>query len=229
MTDTTNFTARTERGRGSWRLGVWLGALLGVAIWGGWGSRALAADPVPAELLKATVDAAGGEGKLLKLFRMKERLALGSDPEKKGNERVSVLEPPGHWWLGKVDRVVSQKEPATFLVWAWTMGPLVDPKSKLELRPDITHEERPAFGIRVTETVTPAMDLYFDRETKRLVRIDWRTDKHVFSDWKEVDGASYPAKCVGYKLNSGARWYHTEILEVTRLKELPEGLTRGAP
>jgi hypothetical protein len=54
---------------------------------------------------------------------------------------VSVLEPPGHWWVGQGDRVVDDKEPATFLVW-----------------------------------------------------IDWREGMHRFSDWKDVDGVSDPAK-----------------------------------
>lgn len=184
------------------------------------------AEPVPRELLQATVEAAGGEAKLLKLFRFKERLAVSSDENAKGSERVSVLEPPGHWWVGKNDRVKNDKEPATFLVWGWTLNALVDEKSKLESLENITIDDKPAYGIRVSETVTPPMDLYFDKETKRLTQIRWRTDRHEFSDWKEADGAWYASKCVGYKLATGKRWYHTEILELERLKELPTGLER---
>lgn len=188
--------------------------------------NAFGAEPVPKEVLTATVEAVGGETKLLKLFRMKERLAVSSDPNAKGNERTSVCEPPGHWWLGKNDRVVNDKEPATFLVWGWTLGAITDPKSKLEKLPDTTLNDRAVYGIRVTETVTPPMDLYFDRETKRLSHIDWRTDRHVFSDWKEADGVAYPSKCIGYKVKDNKRWYHTEILELERLTELPSGLAR---
>lgn len=75
-----------------------------------------AGDPVAPDVVKATVDAVGGEAQLLRLFRMKERLAIGDDPAKIGSERVSVLEPPRHWWLGTKDRVVDSKEPATYLV-----------------------------------------------------------------------------------------------------------------
>ena len=63
------------------------------------------------------VAAANGEDKLLKLFRFKERLNVTPDPLKKGNERVSVLEPPKYWWIGKGERGA---EPAKFLAWAWT-------------------------------------------------------------------------------------------------------------
>lgn len=186
-----------------------------------------AGEPVSPELVKETVAAVGGEAKLLRLFRMKELLALGADPEKKGTPRTSVVEPPEHWWQGTKDRVVVDKEPAVKLIWAWTLAAIVDPKSKLETLPDAKVEDRPVYGIRVSETITPPMDLYFDRETKRLASIEWRADRHVFSDWRTYDGVQYPARCVGYKLKEGNRWYGTEIVEIERLSELPEGLIRA--
>jgi hypothetical protein len=197
-----------------------LAALVGLSL------PARAADPDPADTVKKAVAAVGGPDKLLKLFRIKERLNVSPDPDKKGNERTSVLEPPNYWWLGKKERVKDEKEPATFLVWAWTLGAVTDPKSKLEALPEIKEDDKPAVGVRVSGTITPAMDIYFDKETSRLVRIDWRADIHRFSEWKEHDGVKYPAKCVGYKKNTGKPWYFTEILELERLKELPPGLKR---
>ena len=147
-------------------------------------SVATAEEPGTPKLIEQVVTAAGGKDKLLKLLRIKERLNVSSDPEKKGNERVSVLEPPEHWWLGTKDRVKQDKEPATFLVWAWTLGALVDPKSKVEALPEITEADQPAFGLRVSGTIDPPMDLYFSQADNRLVRIDWRSDIHRFSDWK---------------------------------------------
>lgn len=199
---------------------------LALAVLGSLVNTATAADGDFKELVSKVVKAAGGEDKLLKLFRIKERLVLGSDPNGKGSERVSVLEPPGHWWLGKRDRVKEEKEPATFLVWAWTLGALTDPKSKVETVPEITEGDRPAVGLRVSGTIDPALDIYFDKAENRLVRIDWRGDIHRFSEWKEHDGVKYPAKCVGYKKASGKPWYFTEILELNRLQELPPGLVR---
>lgn len=187
---------------------------------------ARSADPEPKELVQKVVKAAGGQDKLLTLFRIKERLAIGADPKAKGSERVSVLEPPKYWWLGKRERVGDDKEPATFLVWAWTLGALTDGKSIIETIPAVMEEEKPAFGLRVKGTIEPPMDLYFDQAEQRLVRIDWRADIHRFSDWKEHDGVKYPAKCVGYKKATGKPWYFTEIVELERLKELPAGLKR---
>ena len=188
-------------------------------------SAVLAEPPTP-ELVRATVDANGGEAKILRLFRMKELLVLGADPDKKGSPRTTIVEPPLHWWQGVKDRVVVEKEPAIFLIWAWTLGALVDEKSKLEMLPETTVEGRKAYGIRISETITPPLDLYFDQETKRPACIDWRADRHVFSDWRQLDGLWYPARCVGYKLKENRRWYSTEIVELERLDKLPEGLSR---
>jgi hypothetical protein len=188
--------------------------------------RPVRAEPPSAELVRATVDANGGEAKILRLFRMKELLVLGADPDKKGSPRTTIVEPPLHWWQGTKDRVVVEKEPAIFLIWAWTLGALVDEKSKLESLPETTIEGRKAYGIRISETITPPLDLYFDQETKRPLCIDWRADRHVFSDWRQLDGLWYPARCVGYKLKENRRWYSTEIVELERLDKLPEGLSR---
>ncbi len=187
------------------------------------------AEPEPTALVKQAVSAVGGEDKLLRLFRTRETVNVSSDPEKKVAPRTSVYEPPKYWWTGKNERVKNEAmpdEPATYLVWAWTLGILTDPASKLELLPEVTESDKPAVGLRVSGTVTPAMDCYFDKAEHRLVRIDWRSDIHRFSDWRETDGVKYPAKCVGYKKTSGKPWYFSEVIELERLKELPDGLQR---
>jgi hypothetical protein len=171
----------------------------------------------------------GGEEKLLRLFRTRETVNVSADPQKKVSPRVSVYEPPKYWWTGKTERVKNElmpDEPATFLVWAWTLGILTDPATKLESLPEIMESDKPASGPRVSGTVTPPLDIYFDKADHRLVRIDWRSDIHRFSDWKETDGVKYPAKCVGYKKASGKPWYYSDILELERLTTLPEDLKR---
>jgi hypothetical protein len=187
----------------------------------GWVARS--AEPEPSAHVKRIVTAAGGEEKLLKLFRIKERLNVSSDPDKKGDERVSILEPPTHWWIGTSER---GQEPAKFLAWAWTLGAITNPASKVESIPEIIELDKPAFGLRVSGSINPPMDLYFDENSSRLVRIDWRTDIHRLSDWKDRDGMQYPAICIGYKKSTGVPWYFSEILELEPLDALPEGLKR---
>jgi hypothetical protein len=188
-----------------------------------------ATEPDPKLLIKQVVTAVGGEDKLLKLFRTRETVNVSADPEKKVPARASVYEPPNYWWTGKTERVVNEnepKEPATFLVWAWTIGALTDPRSKVEAIAEVQETDRPAFGLRISGTIEPAMDLYFDKDSSLLVRIDWRTDIHRFSDWKEHDGVKYAARTVIFKKAGGKPWFFHEVTELERLKALPEGITR---
>ena len=183
-------------------------------------------DPAKAserELVSTVVEAAGGEEALLKLFRMEERYNSGKERVSPGTSRVSVVEPPDSWWIGTKERGA---EPAKITTWAWTLGVLNDPKSKLELLPDMTDGEKSLTGLRITESVDPAIDMYFDKSTCELVRVDWRNDIYRFSEWKDFDGTRYPAKCAMFRRNSGEPWFFHEIVAIERLKELPEGLKR---
>jgi hypothetical protein len=182
-----------------------------------------AADPKP--IIAKAIAAAGGEAKLLKLFRIKERFNFGEElaPVEKASTRTSVIEPPKYWWLGGKDRT---GEPAKFDVWGWSLGILLDPESVIAVLPGVEENGKITLGLQVTGTVTPAMDLHFDPETHRLVRIDWVNDIYRFSDWREHDGAGYQAKTVMFRRASGKPWFYHEILELERLAALPEGLAR---
>ena len=63
--------------------------------------------------------------------------------------------------------------------------------------------------------------LFRTRET-----VNVSSDIHRLSDWKEVDGVQYPAKCIGFKKNTEKPWYFSEILELERLNDLPGELKR---
>lgn len=185
---------------------------------------ASATEPDAQELVERVVRAAGGKDKLLKLFRIEEKLNVSSDRNKKGKVRVSVIEPPANWWIGKKQR--DEDEPARYLAWAWTLGAMTDPKSKLEVLPEIMESDKPAFGLRVSGTINPPMDLYFDKNDGRLLSIDWKSSVHRLSEWKEHDGVKYPTKCIGYKKKNNKPWYFSEIIELQRLEKLPDGLAR---
>lgn len=180
-------------------------------------------DSKTTEFVGKVILAGGGEAKLLKLFRIKEQFNFGKEVVSPGTPRVSVVEPPRYWWLGTKERTT---EPAKFAVWAWTLGILTDPKSKIELIDDITDNGKSLAGLRVTGSVTPALDMYFDKTILQLDRIDWRNDIYRFSEWKEHEGAKYPSKCVMYRRKSGEPWLYHEIISIERLKELPSGLKR---
>lgn len=188
-------------------------------------AQAQTADPAP--LVEKALAAVGGKDKLLKIFRFKEIFHFGDKPEpaegKKRSTRESIFSQPDKWWLGKKERGA---EPAKDDVRAWSLDLLVDEKSKFEIIPDLTDEGKTCAGLRVSGSVTPAMDFYFDKETTLLHRLDWRGDFYRFSDWKEHDGLRYASKTIIFKKKDGKPWFFHEVTALERLAELPEGLVK---
>jgi hypothetical protein len=183
------------------------------------------ASAVPDQIAQRAFDAIGGKDKVLTLFRMQERYNAGAEaaaPDK-STPRESILEPPKYWWLGGKDRT---GEPAKFVVWGWTLGVLLDPATSIEKVEGITENGRATLGLRVSKTIEPAMDLFFDAENHRLVRIDWKQDIYRYSEWKKTNGIAYPAKASIFKKGSADPWFHHEIVAIERLKGLPTGLSR---
>ncbi|VTS08100.1 unnamed protein product [Tuwongella immobilis] len=199
-------------------------------------SIASAAETDAQELVKQVVKTAGGEDKLLKLFRFRERVLITETPaapvvkNEKGN-RTSVVQVAGDWWIGKEKR---DKDKVRVLCWAWSLRILLDPKSKIETVPEILVNDKAASGLRVTESVKEPIKLYFDKETRRLVAIDYTDTRHVFSEWRKTEaGHEYPSHVAGFRFTDrkagtlkDKQWYQTDILELTPLKELPVELKR---
>ena len=190
-------------------------------------SVGLHADPAAeAKALAAkAIEAAGGEAKLLRVFRMKERFNSGpalADPAK-ASTRESILEAPQYWWLNGKDR---DGEPAKFDVWAWTLVALTDLKTAMETIPGVEENGKTTLALRLTGSIDPAMDLHFDPETHRLVRMDWSNDIYRFSEWRTHDDFGYQAKTVMHKRKTNEPWFHHEILEIERLTIAPASLPR---
>lgn len=186
-------------------------------------ARTEALEPDTTTLVRQVIESAGGEEKLLKRFRIDERFNAGAERQSPGKSRTSILEPPDYWWIGKKER---GQEPGKVAAWAWTLGVLTDPDSQIEIIADVTESDVPLSGLRVTGTVEPELDMYFDKKTHELVRIDWRRDIYLFSEWKEFGGTRYPAKSVMLRRQTRKPWFHHEIVRVERIDELPTGLSR---
>ena len=198
-------------------------------------ARQLIADePDTKRTVEQVVKAAGGEDQLLKLFRFRERVLITATPaapvkaDEKEN-RTSVVQVSGDWWIGKNKR---DKDKVRVLCWAWSLRVLLDPKSKVEVIAETNVAGKPAFGLRVSESIKEPIDLLFDKETQRLVAIDYTDTRHVFSEWKKTaEGHHYPSHVVGFRFTNRAagmlsdkQWYQTDILELTPLTELPAEL-----
>jgi hypothetical protein len=177
------------------------------------------------EKAKAIVDKAvaahGGADKLLRTFCWKEKYYFGDS--KDGTVRNAQLRPPEVWWNGGKDIAAgnTDRTDKTYLVWAWTLAPLLEKDSKLALLPDLDVDGRTAAGLKLTREGRRDLSLYFDKESGRLARIDWRTFHITFDDWKEHDGVRYPAKAVVRTNKDKSIHLWTEFLELERLKEVP--------
>jgi hypothetical protein len=160
----------------------------------------------------------GGADRLLKTFSLAETYSTNGG--KKNSERVSKLQPPDLWYLGQTERVSeSGKGSVCQDVWMWTLGPLVDPKTKLAAAPDAVVAGRHAHALKVSGTIEPAIVAYFDAETYGLVRIDWKGQQFLFSEPKVFDGATVPTHCVLYG-KDGKERIRTDIRAITRLAAL---------
>jgi hypothetical protein len=181
---------------------------------------AASSDDNPGLLASKIITAAGGREKLLTTFRLAERFNAGAEkaaPEK-SQSRTSILQPPKVWTVGGKER---GEEPAKFVVWAWTLGILSDPQTKLESKPGLAEDGKTTLALRASGSVNPAMDLHFDPQSLRLIRVDWRDDIYRFSEWREHDGTAFHAQTTIWKKTAGKPWFFHEVVSVERLAALP--------
>jgi acyl-CoA thioesterase I len=183
--------------------------------------------------VREVVTAAGGEEKLLKLFRFEERLLIKSTltPLKTDDKpnRTSTVQVGDNWWIGTAKRA---KDKVRVLCWSWSLRVLLDPKSKTETLPAAKIGDVAVVGLRVTESIAEPVDLWFDAEKKQLVAIDYTDTRHFFSEWKTTDaGHRYPSHVTGHrfadlaaKTTKDKQWYQTDILSLTPLDALPADL-----
>jgi hypothetical protein len=172
------------------------------------------------------VKANGGEDRLLRLFRFRETYFIGSS--QRGTDRESLLEPPAHWWVDGKDRVIEEKEPAVWLVWAWTLQPLTDPATTLALLPSVTNGNSVAHGLKLTGRVQPEMHVYFETKTDLLTRIDWNGRRYQFSAPVVVDGARVPTRIDAF-LADGSPFLRTQLRDIERVARAPGSPAQPQP
>lgn len=181
-----------------------------------------AADDSATNLAEEAVLAAGGAEKISVRFRLRDNLSVGKDPDKAKIERLTYVEAPAYWRIKKMGKWVERTdEPAKWLVWGWTLGPLVDSDSIITSIAGVEEGGKTSLALQVTDSVEPAMDLHFDPDTKALVRIDWDDEIARFSEWTDFGGYRLPATCDGFRRKSNAPWYFCDILEVEVVEEIP--------
>lgn len=183
-------------------------------------------DEAARKLAREAIEVAGGAEHLPKVLRWKETYYVG-DLGGNGTPREAIVAPPQNWFQQGADIAAGNDDRTekTYLVWMWTLEPLLDEKSTLTSLPDSTLAERSIRGVRVSRETQKDIDLYFDAETKKLARIDWRIFQIDFDNWTEQKGFKYPAKAFVRK-KSGGLHLRTEFEMLEILDELPEELKK---
>jgi len=178
------------------------------------------------DLAAKIVASHGGADKLLRTFTFTEvYLLAGKD---KGTERTSTVQPPNLWYVGKTERVSEQnKGGVCHDVWMWTLAPLVDPKTKLEPLPDASIDGKAAHALKVSGSIEPPMNVFFDAATDDLIKIEWKGEQFIFSSPMEVDGTRVPSKCVLIG-KTGKERMRTELKKIERLAVLSADLPKPA-
>ena len=176
-------------------------------------------------LVAEAVKVAGGQDKLPRILRWKETWFLGDS--KTPNPREAVLAFPSAWYQdGKnIAAGDAERTEKTYLVWVWTLAPLLDKDSTLKRLPDSKLGDRPMLGVRLTRPDQKPIDVYFDAQSKQLTRIDWRSYQIDFADWKESQGFKYPAKA-NVRRKDGTLHLRTELQVLEVLRELPRNLVK---
>ena len=196
-------------------------AMSGFLVW----SPAVIADEAQV-LAEAAVKAAGGAGKLPKIVHWKETYFV-ADPKAKGVEREAIVAFPSAWYQNGKDIAAgnADRTEKAYLVWVWSLAPLLEKDSKLKVLPAAKLGDKPIVGLRLIRDKQKDIDLYFFEKTHRLARIDWRAYRIDFEDWKEVDGFSYPAKSYVRYIDGNLK-LRTEFQLFEILKELPKELRK---
>jgi hypothetical protein len=105
----------------------------------------------------------------------------------------------------------------------WTLAPLIDSKTKLESLPDSSVEGKAAHALKVSGSIEPPMNVFFDTASDDLLKIEWKGEQFLFSDPIAVDGTRLPSKCVLIG-KTGKERMRTELKKIERLQTLPADL-----
>lgn len=110
--------------------------------------------------------------------------------------------------------------------------PLRDKKFELSSLGEVKVDDKPALGIRVVAKGMKDVNLYFDKKTHLMVKLEGRTvdaqtgkeltEERITSDYKEVDGLPFPQKVVVNR--DGKKYMELNIQEVKFLEKLDDSV-----
>jgi hypothetical protein len=96
--------------------------------------------------------------------------------------------------------------------------------------PEILVEGKPAAGVRVRSRGHKDINLYFDKTTNLLVKLQWRTEdpmsdvevneERIFTEYQDVQGIKTFKKCIIFR--DGKKYLDTEVVEAKYLEKVDD-------
>jgi hypothetical protein len=130
------------------------------------------------------------------------------------------------------EQELTNERNAAHLTWVARLVPLKDKAYTLTMLKEITVDNRPAVGFNVARQGYKEVKLYFDKQTRLLVKAEYQSfdipssreidAESLLSDHKEVQGVKVPMKTV-YK-RQGTVFVETENTEVKFHEKLDAGI-----
>jgi hypothetical protein len=131
--------------------------------------------------------------------------------------------------MGKEELARAREE--AYAEWVATLVPLKDKKFSLASLGEVTLDQRPALGVKVSHKGHGDIELYFDKETSLLVKSETRvkddndqevTEETFVSDYKEVQGTKQAAKFTVKR--DGKPYLEGEVTECQLAEKLDDGV-----
>jgi hypothetical protein len=122
----------------------------------------------------------------------------------------------------KLDKIADLMKEQVYLSEVTRLTTLKDKKFELSSLGEVKVQDKPAIGIRVASKEHKDINLYFDKDTGLMVKIDHRTvdintqqevnEERIITVFQDKDGAKEPKKAIVNR--DGKKYIDVEILEI---------------
>jgi hypothetical protein len=129
-----------------------------------------------------------------------------------------------------IDKITELLKEQAYMSEVSRLTPLKDKKFELSALGEGKVEGKPALGVRVSSKGHKDVNLYFDKATGLLTKIEHRTidpasgkelnEERVITEYKDVDGEKEVKKAVVYR--DGEKYVDAEVVEIKHLDSIDD-------
>jgi hypothetical protein len=129
-----------------------------------------------------------------------------------------------------IDKITELLKEQAYMSEVSRLTPLKDKKFELSALGEAKVEGKPALGVRVSSKGHKDVNLYFDKATGLLTKVEHRTidpasgkelnEERVITEYKDVDGEKEVKKAVVYR--DGEKYVDAEVVEIKHLDSIDD-------